>query len=227
MFNNLLSFWKGKDFLTEVFGEFKEMLEAAQGMYEAACEQLLGENTHPGLKDNIYAADKKINSLQKSIRRRIVEHLTLQPTIDINVCLLLMSVVKDAERLGDYVKNLYGVSELLEKPIDMEGFSSFFDGMNESILCFFERTKEAFIESENKEAILSFGQEREIAKRCDEIVKELAAGSLTVNEAVCYTLIVRYFKRLSAHLGNIATSVVLPLSDLDYFDEPKLNQADE
>jgi hypothetical protein len=29
----------------------------------------------------------------------------------------------------------------------------------------------------------------------------------------------RYFKRIAAHLTNIATSVILPLTDLDYFDE--------
>jgi len=47
-----------------------------------------------------------------------------------------------------------------------------------------------------------------------------AAGILTV-EAVCFTLIARHFKRIVAHLVNIVTSVVLPLSDLDYFDEKK------
>jgi phosphate uptake regulator len=51
--------------------------------------------------------------------------------------------------------------------------------------------------------------------------KELAKSEMSVNEAVCFTLIARYFKRIVAHLVNIATSVVLPLSDLDYFDEKR------
>jgi len=37
--------------------------------------------------------------------------------------------------------------------------------------------------------------------------------------AICFALVARHFKRIVAHLVNIATSVVLPYSDLDYFDE--------
>ena len=42
--------------------------------------------------------------------------------------------------------------------------------------------------------------------------------------AVCFALVARHFKRIMGHLVNIATSVVLPLSDLDYFDERKTNE---
>jgi len=30
---------------------------------------------------------------------------------------------------------------------------------------------------------------------------------------------VRYLKRVRAHLGNIASSVVMPIHKIDYFDE--------
>jgi len=42
--------------------------------------------------------------------------------------------------------------------------------------------------------------------------------------AVCFALIAKHFKRIVAHLVNIATSVILPLSDLDYFDERRKNE---
>ena len=58
---------------------------------------------------------------------------------------------------------------------------------------------------------------------CDKIVEQLVHSDLSVNEAVCFTLIARHFKRIVAHLVNIATSVVLPLSELDYFDERRAN----
>ena len=63
---------------------------------------------------------------------------------------------------------------------------------------------------------------KKIGKGCDEIVKKLAQSDLTVNEAVCFALIARHFKRITSHLTNIATSVVLPLSDIDYFDEKRI-----
>jgi len=219
MFKNLLSFWKGKDFLVKVLEDFKIMLDDSETMFEAVCVQLLTGKEKGGLKQKIYEIDKQVNNLQKEIRRRIVEHLSLQPTVNVNACLVLMSVVKDAERLGDYSKNLYEVTELLAEPIDCALFSEYFDEMDKKIMSLFQQTKKAFIDADEEQARSSWQYEKEIAKGCDKIVERLAQSNLTVNQAVCFTLIARHFKRIMAHLVNIATSVVLPLSDLDYFDE--------
>jgi phosphate transport system protein len=224
MFKNLLSFWKGKDFLAQVLDEFKDMLDETKRMYEMVCSKLLEGAEDPDLKKKIYETDDKVNKLQKKIRTRIIEHLSLQPTVDVNACLLLMSVVKDAERLGDYCKNLYEVTEIVEKPIDRALFSQYFNGLDEDILTLFERTKEAFIESDKGKAESSWDYERRTAVRCDHILKEISKSSLSVNEAVCFALIARHFKRIVAHLTNIATSVILPLSELDYYDERRAGE---
>lgn len=219
MFANLSSFWKGKDFLAHVLEEFKAMLDHTENMYKLVCNRLLDNADEPDLKKRIYEIDKQVNRLQRDIRKRIVEHLSLQPTVDVVACLLLMSVVKDAERLGDYAKNLYEVAEILEKPINRKTFSRYFGDLDRDILTLFADTKEAFVKSDESKAELCWGYENKIAKWCDNIVRELAKSDLSVNEAVCLALIARHFKRVTAHLANIATSVVLPLSDLDYFDE--------
>ena len=221
MFKNLLSFWKGKDFLAQVFEEFKDMLDQTECMYSMVCSTLLDSAEDPDLKKKIYEIDKTVNLLQKNIRKRIVEHLSLRPTVDVPACLLLMSVVKDAERLGDYSKNLYEVTELVRKPIDRSAFSPYFGDVDKDILTLFKQTKEAFIEADRTKAESSWDHEHRLAIRCDRIVKQVAKSNLSVNEAVCFALIARYFERIVAHLVNIATSVILPLSDLDYFDEKR------
>ena len=219
MFKNLLSFWKGKDFLSQVFEEFKDMLDDCEIMFSSVCRRLLDNTDEPDLKKKIYEIDNKVNLLQKDIRKRIVEHLTLQPTVNVSACLLLMSVVKDAERLGDYSKNLYEVTELLEKPVSRDLFTQYFDGIDKEILALFGQTKEAFIDADEDKARLAWDYEKRLAKGCDEIIERISKSNLSVNEAVCFVLTARHFKRLVAHLANIATSVILPLSDLDYFDE--------
>jgi phosphate uptake regulator len=221
MFKDLLSFWKGKDFLAQVLEDFKAMLDDSEFMFQSVCDRLLEKKEEPDLKKNIYETDKKVNVLEKDIRKRIVEHLALQPLVDTTACLLLMSVVKDAERLGDYVKNLLEVTELLQKPVDRDLFLEYFDDVDKQLLELFKNTKRAFIETDLNMANLAWDYEKRIAKRCDEIVRKVAQSNLDVNEAVCFALIARYFKRIMAHLVNIATSVVLPLSDLDYFDEKR------
>ena len=172
----------------------------------------------------MYSIDKKINDLEKDIRSKVVKHLSLQPSVDVSACLLLMSVVKDAERLGDYCKNLFEVIQLLDKPIDKNKYSQLFNSIDVEILELFNQTKKAFIESDENMAALSWNYERKIVKRCDKIIEKLSKSNLSVNEAVCFTLIARYFKRLAAHLANIATSVILPINELDYFDERKKDE---
>ena len=224
MFKDLLSFWKGKDFLVQVLEDFKAMLDDSESMFQSVCGRLLDNEDQPDLKEKIYKIDKTVNVLQKDIRKRIVEHLALQPSVDTTACLLLMSVVKDAERLGDYAKNLLQIVDFLEKPIDRALFTEYFNGVDKELLELFKNTKRAFIETDLDMASSTWGCHQKIAKGCDEIVEKVAHSSLTVNEAVCFALIARYFKRINSHLTNIATSVVLPLSDLDYFDENRITK---
>jgi len=219
MFDNLLSFWRGKDFLAQVLGEFREMLEKTETMFRLVCETLFDHVDNPNLKEQIYEIDHRVNELQKDIRRRIVRHLALQPTLEMSLCLLLMSVVKDAERLGDYAKNLYEVIGLLDEPIDNELFAKYFNHTEDEVKELFKKTRDAFMESDNVKAVASWDVETTMAKKLDRTIEIIAASDLTVNQAVCYTLIARHFKRIMAHLVNIATSVVLPISDLDYYDE--------
>lgn len=219
MFDNLLSFWKGKDFLTKVLEEFKEMLNDTKYMFESVCKGLIEGEIEPNLKDKTYQIDQKVNLLEKEIRKRIVEHLSIQPTIDIPVSLVLMSVVKDAERVGDYCKNLFEIIGLLDKPLIRAEFEKLFNGIDKKILGEFEKTQKAFIESDEKVAKEILRLEREVVKSCEEILKKLAKSDFSANEAVCFTLLARYFKRIAAHLANIGSSVILPISDLDFFDE--------
>ena len=134
----------------------------------------------------------------------------MQPSVDVSTSLLLMSVVKDAERLGDYNKNLYEVSELTAKPLDKEKYKSLFNNLGNEISELFKQTKKAFIESNSELAENTWLVKKNITNKCDDIIKKLAESNLSVNEAVCFTLIARYYKRLAAHLTNIATSVIVP-----------------
>ena len=203
MFKNLLSFWKGKDFVSQVMSDFTLMLNHSENIYSMVTQALLENKQSDDLKENVYKIDKQINRLQRSIRTRIVEHITLQPSINTNTCLCLMSVIKDAERIGDYTKNLYEVIELLDKPIDRKTYDPYFDDIDKDILTLFRETKEAFIQEDDRKAKASYHLESKLVKDCDAILTKLAKSDLSTNESVCYALIARYFKRIAAHLVNI------------------------
>ncbi|MFC1561522.1 PhoU domain-containing protein [candidate division KSB1 bacterium] len=222
MFRNLLQFWKGKDFLQQVLIDFKGILNDTEDMFSLVCKKLIHNEEVPDLKNMVYSTDKKVNEVVKNIRKRVLEHLALQPCIDLHVSLLLISVVKDAERIGDFSKNLYEIDQLLDEPIDKDTFTKWFGNIEDEIKDLFQKTKKAFIESDKSEATQSWSFEREVVRKCDKLIEDFAKSDLTVNEAVCFTLMARYFKRVAAHLTNIATSVILPISDLDYYDESRI-----
>ncbi len=219
MFKNLFQFVKGKDFLTQTLSDFKNMLEIAEKMYEKVMEKLFQQSELENLKDKIYELDEQINQLEKSIRTRIMEHLSLQPTIDLSTSLILMSVIKDAERLGDYIKNILEVTDLFKKPMDKNEYAEIFSNTDQNIIKLFRETKDAFVASDENKAENAWNYERKIALKCDKIIEKIAGSELETNKAVCYVLLARYFKRLTAHLTNIATSVVLPLSEIDFYQK--------
>ena len=219
MFRNIFGFHKGKHFIEHVFQEFAEMLDDTEMMFKAVVGRLLDHLDEPNLKARIYKLDGRVNSLERNIRKRVAEHLAVQPTVDVPASLVLMSVVKDAERLGDYVKNLYEVTELLAKPIDKALYEEYFGRMDADILTLFARARQAFVEEDEAKARAAWDCQKSIKERCEKALCQIVNSTLSVNEAVCLSLVARYFKRPVSHLVNIATASILPLDELDYFDE--------
>ena len=179
---DLVRAWKGQGILAETLGEFRRMLEDAKWMFKVTMDYHLDPTEHPELGDTIYDKDIEVNKLERRIRKMIVQHLAFQPGKDANYCLILMSVVKDAERLGDYCKNLYQVSEFLQKPIDRALFARYFDELDKDILDLFGQTKDAFIGADEEKAKSTWDYHGRINKLCDKIVEELVQSDLKVDE---------------------------------------------
>ena len=69
--------------------------------------------------------------------------------------------------------------------------------------------------------------EKMLRQECENFINTVMNSSdLKVPEAISYVMIVRFFKRIIGHLGNITTSVSMPVHKLDYFDENYLQEAD-
>jgi phosphate uptake regulator len=219
MFKNILGFWSGKTFLEKVLEDFSQMIGTAEEMYNIVIKDYFDPNPDEAFKQSIYDMDRKINAGDRSIRKRIIEHLAVQPTIEINVSLILMSVVKDAERIGDHIKNLYEASRLLNRPLKREEFTDYFDEIPERISRHFMDAVSSFRSSDESMAYEVIYSERSLAKECEQILIRMAKSELHANRAVCFAMTARALKRIASHLANIATAVVVPVPDLDYFDE--------
>lgn len=222
-FQDILSFWREKDLLRKTLDMFIDMLEGCHWMYQASTKYLWDEGVHKDLRDEIYDRDIKINKLERSIRKMAVEHLSVNPQSETNFCLILMSVCKDTERVGDYCKNIVELRDYHAPYGDAASMAGDFQAIQGSIEGMFTRVGKAFRDSDEEAAKELIEESNRLQKGCDELLARLMdVKGFSTGQAVCYALLARHNKRIAAHLGNVATAVVMPVHKLDYQDEKYL-----
>lgn len=219
-FPDLFKTWRSEGLLSITLDEFVEMLENTHWMYRRAATALWEETDVEAFKKAIRERDIQVNQAERRIRKKIVRHLSINPGKDVSQSLVLMSVVKDAERLGDYAKNMIEVSEYRATYKDRNDLIPKFKAIQAEIEWMFENVGHAFREGDEKEGRSLVSKMTKVTEECDLLIEEiLNTEGLTVRQGVSYALLARYFKRFAAHLGNIATSLIMPTHKLDYFDE--------
>lgn len=220
MFKELIEALRRRPLIDQMLSEMQEMLDNAVEMYRPIAEVLIGKRELTKETHNmVYATDRRINHVQRKIRKQLVEHLVVSDGTDVPISLVLMSVTKDAERVGDMCKNMLEMAEELGEPLRKEHYGRRFGKVLSEADELFGPTAEAFRTSDKELGHDAVEKARGVAKECDVIIEALLEDAIPCRDAVLFTLLARYLKRLCLHLSNIATSVVMPLHRLDYFDE--------
>ena len=109
----------------------------------------------------------------------------------------LMSIAKDAERIGDYCKNVFEVGQFYKEDFHVPQYHEPLAEIRESAEALFVTVREAFAESSVKKADLATESAGKIRTKCDMITEQLLldASSISTHEAVAYSLLARHYKR--------------------------------
>jgi phosphate uptake regulator len=217
----LLAAWRSRDALSQMFEDFDHMLDESHWMFQQAVEVFFSRVDWQAVQDPLYERDKKVNKAERRIRAQIVKHLTIQPGANLAACLVLMSVVKDAERIGDYCKNIFEVGKFYTREFTAKQYLEPLEKIRTQVEALFTRTKRAFNESDVDEAREVLKAFAAFSKDCDNLIHDLLQqrDHVPTDEGVAYSLLGRHMKRIGAHLSNIATAVVSPVHRLDFADE--------
>ena len=218
MLRQLFSALKSAPLLDEAFAELGQMLDNAQWMFMRANDVLRRQVAANEVRDPIRSRDKKINNLLRSIRGNIVRHLTINPGVDVAACLALMSVAKDAERIGDYCKNVFEVGQFYKEDFHVSRYHEPLEAVRGRVDGLFGQVKKAFLDSDPEAAKSVLKTADGVGDDCDRVVEQLlgdGAGCQT-HEAVAYSLLARHYKRVSSHLANVATAVLGKIEELDF-----------
>lgn len=219
-FGSMLDLFKNDNWSNKLVQRINKMLELGSEMFNYATGILLEGKEDHNPQAMVYDRDKRINKLERKIRRRVVSRLSIVGSeADIPSALIFTNVVKDCERLGDYVKNVYEVEAMLPENPDRELLRKWLGEPTANITDLFGKARQAFAESDEEIAGMVIKQTKLQGKLYEEMIRQITTSDLPTNEAVCLVLVLRFYKRLAAHMGNIASSVVMPVDMIDFYDE--------
>jgi phosphate uptake regulator len=195
--------------------EFGQMLDAGRHAFDTAANAFLGGTDLEVIRKDLFKTDKRINRAERRIRREIVVHASVHGTVEFPACLVLMSIVKDAERVGDYGKNLFDLAELAPRAPEGEQRDALVR-LKDRVSGMMAGCREVFDSNDKEAATRLIVKAKEIEDVCDERVRPLVQGTQVDEMAPAYVLAYRYFKRVTSHVRNVASSVVQPLHKLDF-----------
>ena len=115
MWKEIVTLFKSEGPLQEAYDEAILALRESHSMFDDAVAHLHSEGV---METDIYKRDRRINKYERSVRRKIVTHMSVSSKPDINLGLILTSIVIDIERIGDYTKNIVELAVSVPGPFD-------------------------------------------------------------------------------------------------------------
>ncbi len=212
--------WRGRTLVGDMINEFGRMLDLGQRMFTDITNVLFEGGDVEIIRDDFFHNDQRINELEQSIRRKVIIHLSGQAQADVAASLIMMSVTKDAERIGDYTKNIFEVFEAIHLLNEDCDFRTQLMALRDKIITGFTRVTEAFKSSDVKAAEELIREFLVLQNECEEATRQLLTGECKAENPVAYALLFRFFKRILCHQTNIASSLTMPVDKLDFHDEP-------
>jgi len=219
MFKQIFKLFKSDSLYEQALCECYEMLDIDLAMFKASIKSLR-KNDSAKIDIDIYEMDKKINQFERDVRRKIMTHLAVGGREDVGSGLVLVSVVIDIERIGDYTKNIYDLAVNHPKKLNGGGAENRLTLIENYSFNLFEESILAFKHQDiDKASSLMENYKDHISEQSDSITNDVITGKISdldIGTASAVGLYARYLKRIAAHSRNLISSVVNPFERIGY-----------
>ena len=220
VFKDLVNIWKSEDNLSQAWNESNDMLHLSHEMFNDAVDALRSGEKNKVLK-SIKLRDEKINIYHREIRKKVVTYYSVSKDVtNIDSGLVLINIVVDIERIGDYSKNILDLAKHYPKKFVSEKFSDDLRTIEKAVIERFSTTVGAVEDMDEKIAngLLSTYRD-DLGKISDDLVASSISGKVEIgkeNKTASVALYARYLKRIGAHLKNITTAIINPFESIGY-----------
>jgi len=188
------------------FDDVSRMLHLSSQMLDHSLEVLF-ENRPVSI--NLDDMDDVVDAAERSVRRTILQHLAVNPRQDLVASLVLVSMVQDAERIGDVARGVVELVTMAHGP--REGpFRDELRVLATRVRPLFELCESAFREGNEEKARQVIAAQRAVRDDLKVYRQRVAASDLSADMAVLYAGAAQILRRVGAHLANIASTVVQP-----------------
>jgi len=229
MFKEFFELFRKENLLKQAYNRSVEMLAEDREMFFAAMRSLR-EHDDAKIDIDIYGKDQLINAYEREVRRKVLTHLAITSGRNVHAALVLVSIVIDIERIGDYTKNIVELALLHPGKLTCGSHESEVRKIETTVKTMFKLLLEALPSGDVDKAKEVMSEHWWIARHTEEIIAALIShddAGLPCNEAVATALYVRFLKRVSAHLMNIASSIVNPFDRIGFREDEPKNVIDE
>ena len=220
VFKDLVTIWNSEDSLSQAWTSSNEMLHLSHEMFTDSVNALRSGEKNKVIK-SIKLRDEEINQYHRDIRKKVVTYYSVSKDVtNINSGLVLINMVVDIERVGDYTKNILDLAKYYPKKLRSEKISEDLRIIEQAVIERFQNTIKAVEEMDEiaaKELIKSYRSD--LGKLSDNLVASSISGDLKIGEehmASSMVLYARYLKRIGAHLKNITSVVINPFESIGY-----------
>ena len=220
VFKNLVNIWKSEDSLSQAWSSSNEMLVFSHDMFNDSINALRSGEKNKVIK-SIKQRDEIINQYHREIRKKVVTYYSVSKDIlNIDSGLVLLNMVVDIERVGDYSKNILDLAKHHPKKLISEKISDELRIIEKAVIERFKNTViaiETMDEDIARKLIKSYRSD--LGKISDNLVASSISGNFQIGEeyrASSMVLYARYLKRIGAHLKNITSVVVNPFESIGY-----------
>jgi len=218
MIKELINIFKKDSLLDQAYERTYEMIDITCSMYKEIQLRLRDDAKYKFTFD-IRDQDIAINKYEREVRRNVFNHLVVSGMEDLNSGLVLVSIIIDLERVGDYTKNMVELADTIDKVLKGGKFNKDLVRVEKAVEDTFIRVREIFEEADDKKAedlLLEYGW---VNKICDQHITDLLnkkETKMSSAKAVALGLYFRYLKRINSHLHNVASSVVNPFPRIGF-----------
>jgi phosphate uptake regulator len=223
----MFSMFRDADQLQHVEEQLVEMLANCQEAFRLATTAVFGEADVDVTGADLKTLDKEINRTERAIRRELLVHGTVRGAdVDQGLMLTYMSLAKDIERIGDKCKDIWELAEMGANLSEGPGADELARD-RARVAELLEETLDVFAREDAGMVHELIPGIRKAGESYDALVHQYVMSDAPSREASPRALFYRYVKRLSAHLSNILSSIVMPVDRLDFYDPDKaIEEAD-